>query len=546
MKKQFRAMVFLTICLQLISCGQAIPATQPPIETATSTITPSPSEISASTIEPSPRPTYVLPTLIPTIDPALLSDLLNNALSIESFDIDGLNGQRITGWELGYSGLSWLDSNHLILYPASGQASWGETDQAISVVTQIVVINIDTGHFWSLPSNKLDSPFDYAKVRWSPKLNILITWEPYGDMPSVSTYTYDGQKLASYPGKMSSISPSRTKVILDDNILIDLQTGEKIKLDWSREDYYEPISWDLFWTSDETRIYRCCYFYADLLSGTSFRFTESDFQDSQGNPLVYDGLWMYKGEWVRDDIYFLVWWSYLDDGDIRYLPMIDPSKKVFYDVREMAGISPELTCYDTDASSDGKYLWVNCSDVNYLIHLFDFETTTYPGYTQVDIHWSSDSQFAWLAAYNLRTNETDIEILSLSNKEIKSLPIMPSSDYAVFWHPTDNVLIYPAKDKNVLVFLDAAMLTYRELPFQVQNTQSEVDIEDWSPNEEKLIFITDNHTLWQVDYPSLENLQQIMTSSNTIGRAEWSPDGNSISFVSGKEIYIIEPNHTTP
>ncbi len=64
-----------------------------------------------------------------------------------------------------------------------------------------------------------------------------------------------------------------------------------------------------------------------------------------------------NGEWVRDNAYFLVEWSWVDDGDIRYLPMFDPAKKIIYDVREMAGISEDWHSQQTTVSPDTTYIW---------------------------------------------------------------------------------------------------------------------------------------------------------------------------------------------
>jgi WD40 repeat protein len=135
---------------------------------------------------------------------------------------------------------------------------------------------------------------------------------------------------------------------------------------------------------------------------------------------------------------------------------------------------------------------------------------------------------------------TDFKILSISNKKLTPLPITFQSDLGHWWHPTDPILIYPAKDKNALVFLDASTMSFRELLFKDQDSRYKISDLAWSPNGDKLIFITESHNLWQVDYPALENLEQIIASVNTIGGAQFSPDGKSISFISGTDIYIVD------
>jgi Tol biopolymer transport system component len=117
---------------------------------------------------------------------------------------------------------------------------------------------------------------------------------------------------------------------------------------------------------------------------------------------------------------------------------------------------------------------------------------------------------------------------------------MPQSESEHLWHPIDNVVVYPTKDKNTLIFWDAATMSFRELPFKDQNSRYKISNLAWNPNGDKLIFITESHILWQVDYPALENLEQIIASTNTISGAQWSPNGKSISFLNGSDIYIVD------
>ncbi len=561
MKYPFKAKTIILICIVVVACGQASQiaptssATSLPTDTViptqaqTSTTAPTTTPIATSTIKVTPKPTYVPPTLIPTIDPKLLPKLLRNALSIQKLDLNGYKTLRITGWNYGFGGrysfigdcpgFYWLDSSHLILYPQAGQDIDGFSGTFEYLTPQPIVINLETGKSWLPSPDKPRSAFDCKQLNWSKELSLLITTENQGDNSAVFTYTYEGQKLASFPGKLASISPSKTKIFMEDGTVINLQTNKQTKLNWDLENYDPPVPSRIYWTSDEMRIYQCCYFYADLANGTSYRYTESDFLDGHGSPLNYEGLWMYRGQWVLDDTYFLVQWSWVDDGDIRYIPMFNPDKKMLYDVRKKAGISPDLTCPQTDVSPDGKYLWIMCYETDYLVNLSNFETTTYPGHSQVDMDWSEDSQFAWLN--NIGVNNDDrMEILSISNKKLSLLPITPMPESEHSWHPSHNVLVYPAKDKNVLIFLDASTMIYRELPFKDQTSQHKITSLVWSPNGDKLVFITDDHILWQVDYPSLENLEQIIASANTIGGAQWSPNGKAISFLNGSDIYIVD------
>jgi len=143
MKKFFRAIVFLAMGLLLITCGQSVTVIPSPIpsptnaiiELPTATVTPK----MTTTLESTPTQAYVPPTLLPTIDPNLVPNLLRESISSQT--LKGANGhslQRITGWDYGFrqqpcSGYQWLDSNHLLLYPRTGQGNDGfqEVDKTL-------------------------------------------------------------------------------------------------------------------------------------------------------------------------------------------------------------------------------------------------------------------------------------------------------------------------------------------------------------------------------------------------------------------------------
>ncbi len=552
MKFLFRWIVFLTSCLLLIACEQSVNATPSPIPspsaTGTSTVTFVPSSTATAAIEPTARPPSILPTLIPTFDPTLLPELLKTALSIQTVDLNGYNARRITGWDYGFGtvawyvhcpGYIWLDSNHILLHPIAGQITQPiEMEmRTVGVVPQPVVINLTSGATWLPPVDTLSGALCNS-VHWSRDLNILITTQIQNEMPTVSTYTYEGNKLTTYQGEVMDVSPRGTKILMTDNTVIDLQSNQKIQLNWRLEDYREQyFPENFFWTSDETRIYKCCYFYADLVTGTSHRFKRSDFQTVNTDHLKEKGLGFYRGQWVRDDTFFLVWWSYLDDGDIRYLPMFDPAKKVFYDVRAMAGISPDLTCPETSVSPNGEYVWIMCYEVDYLVNLFNFETTAYPGYSQVEMNWSADGQFAWINDF---LNDK-AELLSISTKELSTLSAYQVSEPSFQWHPTDGFLASFSTDHRVLELLNAKTMSTEELalPLSFLNLI-------WSPTGKKIALVAEDSSLWQIDFPTLDNLEQLTTSLPNVYDVNWSPDGNSIVFVSESDIYIIEVGNTTP
>jgi hypothetical protein len=557
MKSLFKASVFIMLYLLLSACGESSPrvsSTITPVPSqAASTATPLPSQTTTSTPEPTPQPEFVWPTLIPTIDPALVPGLLSEAFSIQP--MEGVNGHRlqlITGWDDGFGGglmydrcrgHYWLDTSHLLLYPSAGEVS-GPAGMAreIKVVPQPVVINIENGSVW-LPPVSGSSPRGCERVYWSRKLKILITSEIHDDISTVSTYTFDGRRLASYPGSLWDVSPRGTKILVSEDTLIDLKTNKMIKLAWSLEDYNEPHLSYLYWTyPEETRVYRCCYFYADITSGISERFQRSDFRDSDGNHLDNSGLWFHQGEWVLDNKYFLVHWLAVDDGPVRHQPLFDPATKLFYDLWELAGISPDLTWRYNEVSPDGNYVWIVGFERSYLVNLTTFESQhyRYQASTYTDVDWSADSKFVWLQTHDSDNKSTEFQILSISGRKLSPLPIAPLPDSDHWWHPIEASVVYTAADKDALIFLHVSTMLYQELPFALKKQPYTYGNVVWSPDGEKLALVAEDGSVWQVDYPTLENLEQLTSPLPNVHEVNWSPDGNSIAFISGSDIYVVE------
>jgi hypothetical protein len=562
MKNLFRVIIFLIICLFFIACGPSVAATPSPVPSPTATATaiatftpvPSPTATAIIITEPTNRPEFVPPTLIPTIDPTLVPELLSKAFSVQTMEgVSGHKIRQITGWDHGFGGgvwyglcpgYQWLDTNHILLYPEAGQQEEyvNQASTVRSVVPQLVVMNLDHGTVWVLDKATSEN---CNRVYWSQELKILITDEFEGENSIVSTYTYDGNRLSSYPGSLWDVSPSGTKILISEDTLMDLKTNTTIKLDWSLEDYYEPHLSHLYWTyPEETRVYRCCYFYADLTTRVSHRFARSDFQDVNGNHLDPIGLWFHQGEWVRDNKYFLVHWLAVDDGPVRYQPLFDPAIKLFYDLWELAGISPDLTWRYNEVSPDGNYVLIAGSESSYLVNLINFESRHFPyndPYTDTEADWSADSKFLWFETHVYSGNESaEFQILSIADGKLSPIPIVPLAAPNHWWHPTEPTVVYPAADKDALIFLDASTMSYQDLPFALPKPPNTNGTVVWSPNGEKLALVKEEGSVWQVDYPNLEHLEQLTQSLPDVSDLNWSPDGNSVSFVSGSDIFIVD------
>jgi len=237
---------------------------------------------------------------------------------------------------------------------------------------------------------------------------------------------------------------------------------------------------------------------------------------------------------VRNDTYFLVKWSYPwwpGDPDLIF----SPSEKKYFYIKDTE-ILPLYASYDI--SPDGMYVWISgFLDIGSdkpphgsLVNLTTLETTLYNDIPVNDFVWSPDSKFGWTDGYD----SNNAYMLSVDTKKLLPFPVNPRYDIAL-WHPKDHVLAYMTENDQTLALLNAEDMTIqgRKLPISAGFL--------WSPNGDRLVFISKDRGIWQVDYPTFENFEQLTEPmSSTINDILWSPDGNSLAFISGQDIYIVD------
>jgi hypothetical protein len=212
--------------------------------------------------------------------------------------------------------------------------------------------------------------------------------------------------------------------------------------------------------------------------------------------------------------------------------MLDPARKVYRDARAEAGIPGDWSCLQTAVSPDGRHVWMSGWEGSYLVDLTAFTSRYYPDQIYWDVDWAPSSKFALLYNSDPMDKADEYSVLSVADKELKPLPAAPLSESHHWWHPTDDILLYRSEDKNT-VLLDMATMSYRELPFRVQTLV-------WSPSGGEIAFVEEDGSLWQLDYPVFANLRQLTPSLPHVDALNWSPDGTSLSFVSGSDIYVVE------
>jgi len=288
------------------------------------------------------------------------------------------------------------------------------------------------------------------------------------------------------------------------------------------------------WSSDEMQVYTCCYRYGNARTGKGYTFPYDDLYLDEKK--ATGSLFHSSGEWVLNNSYLLIQWDFFYDSNPGFIPLFDPTGKTLRDLSTRANIptdeSGQPNCQETSASPNGNYVWAECYTGNYLINLADFTSEAYPRYWIDNFYWSSDSKFAWLSSSEL--GDSLFQVLSVSDKAIKPFPVNPVYE-SIKWHPTDSLLAYINEEKDLLIILDAKTMITQTLV--LPTTFNDLV---WSPTGDHVALTATDGSLWQVDYPGLKNLEQLTSSTPNVSDMSWSPDGNSIAFISGSDIYILE------
>jgi hypothetical protein len=284
------------------------------------------------------------------VDPAVLPDLLGAAFTVQQESgVDGHTLRRVTGWEYGlrssdYYGrppYRWLDSTHLLLFPLVGE----QEDEMFGAVelTLPVVVNLNSGAAW-LPALDRDS---YPKPIWSDALQVLIVAQE-GEILLLNA---DGHAVQRYPDSTPPdigfvtlhLSPSGRR-LLAGFVWRDLETGQMV-------DFSGQHKWTMGnpgWSSDETRLFDCCFGYADAnLGGYGYFWLDELRQVGRGGggPL--------RSRWVLSDTRVLVEWDFFEGDEYGVIPLIDPLSQTYEDVRVLAGMSTDAACRTLKVAPDG-------------------------------------------------------------------------------------------------------------------------------------------------------------------------------------------------
>lgn len=558
MKKYSKIIFYLTVSVLLISCGQSI---------ALPTITPISMPVSTSTptqdITATATPTPYYSNVLPTINPTELPSLLESAFSVETLDtINGHRLRRVSGWDYGFnytdervapyftSRYQWMDSHHLLLFPKIGEVQYPNW---ITEQKRAVVFNLDTGTTWLPPA---DEPREDNRVLnislpyWSPTLGILITSQTMGGgyttSQGVSIYNANGDFIDRYWGDLIGISPSGTKILIADDSWVDLETGKIVDFNWY---FGDRPRWRPIWSQDETQVYMCCYFYGNATTGESY-YLLNESTIFEGKPIdFHKSLHHSHGRWLNnnyvlaeaDGFYTFMSWF---EGTI---PVFDIQAKTYRDLIKLANLpfnpsDGDAYYAEKDISPKGEYMWIHkpTAPTGFLVDLKTFHSWEYPR----DFYWTKNGEYAVVYWAEIENNEYKIvasKLLDLSSKELKTIP---SDIKCSNWHPIQGIclsLTTIEQGTSTLIFLDAKDMSIRQVQVPISLTLNQAI---WSPKGDYIILATEDKSLWKIDYPTLENMEQLtrpLTGAN-IESIIWSPDNEYLSFVSGTDIYIVDIN----
>mgnify|MGYP001343491111 CR=1 FL=1 len=523
-----RNIIIILCALFLAACQPAKPATAtvfaPAIQTAAAvsanaemTQTAAPSLTPSPTVTRINSPTVTLtPTITATFTPSPTSPTVGDLLNASAFveNLEALNGhsmQKITGWDKGFVGkyrsesvtssYQWLDSNHLLLHARIGR----QKSPIPRDITAPAVVNLKTAKFWTPMMDEYWNDWHYLP-RWSAKLGILIT----GQGDEIFAYNPDGEIVKTYKGRLFGVSPSGTKILVDDDTWIDLSSGKTVDFGWIIDSWQDKNARPI-WSPNEKRVWRCCYHYGDADTGKGLDIRNITV-DGQSVPGFINAT---LGRWLGND-YFLPESAWADQHpfySLGFIPIFDPAAKTFRNLVEYAGLpanfnNPELSPH-IQISPEGDSLTVSSP---------------------------------YLASLSAGTREyvLDLKTLQIKLYRVESYTVSESGEITsktqVFSPSGEEIQPTPTHTTKIVLPI---LTTQRFL----------------SPNGSRIALLSVDGSLWLVDYPSLENLEQLTepmppkilpsgAREPRIKDISWSPDSRYLAFLGDKNIYIVDTRAT--
>jgi len=459
-----------------------------------------------------------------------------------------------------------------------------------SLKSDPVIYNLHSGQAWiPWPEKPGDSDPQYGGPvlpRWSDQLGVMIAHQ---SEDSLGIYDPDGNLLKSYPGTLLGIAPSAKRILMSTNTWIDLASGRSVHFAWQAAKFSGDFGMRPIWSADEMRVYTCCYHYGDAATGASLDMPYDHIR-VDGKEIDNFEFYNFHGTWVLGGKYLLSQWNATWDEYPGFIPLFDPAAKTYRDL----GVAPEHTrCSNPSVVPGDRYIWLVCLDGNsYLVDLVTFKSHTYPDFFSFGFQPSPDGEFILVSGHrNEDPMTTYFKILSPASGELKPAPQgvadwapgghllfsftggsfslidartlavqrkidLPIEARSISWSPDERQLLLWAKDGNLWQMDYPALGNPKKTGFPAG-----YQIIDWSPDESRIVLRAGDNSLWLIDYPGLEHLEQLtpalpgwvrfeypVTGSRTyrVDHITWSPDGNSLAFISDADVYVVDVKRQAP
>jgi hypothetical protein len=482
--------------------------------------------LSSSTVLPTLTPTTALnPTLVPTFEPNWEPADLQRSyqIGIET----GANGYQLTRISSPVFALrspdycqagsyQWMDDTHLLVYPLVGQEEgMGTTDWSYPMV-----VDLNQQRLW-FPDLNSRRPIRNCNEEpaWSAAMNHM--YSPTNE--KILVYLPDGsQDRAIQESGPLLISPSGKHLLTADS-WIDLESGRSIAHSLQLTTVFA-----LGWSSDETRLFGCCYQYFDSATGKTSQFELGSLLPAGRG--VSPGFTGIQSAWVVSDTYSTIEWDMQSSDSRGQVPLIVADTQAYIDLRDVAGMAPNTPCQLTSISPDRLKVWLVCdSGSGRLVDLTTFKFRSFPS-NSILAGWSMDSQAGLVhVADNWR-------VFSAQDGEWISPPI--PAGRAAAWSPAGHrfAAISNAGTQLTIWSFDTQTPSPTSLPGSFTNLA-------WAPDGSRLALQNSDGSLWLSQDPDHATVEQLTPNMLQVGTLRWSPSGAALAFTSASDIYVV---HLTP
>ncbi len=501
------------------SLTQSPEPTQTALPTRIPTITPTRLGLPPATPTPNPLPVVTL------VDTQVLSTTLLSALTMQEAD----HLVRVTGWPNGWrDGCGtpiWLDDEHLLAYAVTGEyESYGTYQMSLPVL-----INLARGTV-RLPVT--GGPTEHCdRVIWSQQYQRLLALQ----VGETQVIDFDGNILYRLPGGDADgvLSPSGRRLVTG-SILIDLKTldvqhGVSLPGDW----FGDPA-----WSKDETRVFRCCFGYADFTRKIykSFRLEiEQEGRDCVGEFGCIGSLWI-------DATRVFVFWDFWAGDRHMWGAIVNPVKQTYLNPRP-TNAPPygenEGDCIDWLArvSPDWQYSAISCGQQTYWMNLLT--TATYTSTASARwADWSPDSQYLLLVS-NLEKNTQRGQYWLQPVKGGSPIPLAEAPAFSPVWQ--GKRAFYLAGTNDALNIFDLRTHARQQIPLPkaVDPTMN------WSLADQYVTFLSQDRQALITIPTSGSHATQITLTQLVTTTVYTNLEGKYMTFISDDRLTLFTLNVTT-